>query len=157
MNTWNLPLLLSKRFPAFTQEDLQRYTQKAQRFESVAFIGKNLGCLDSQHPYSESAKAVMVGDPETIEQILQVSDDLGLGLRKASPTSSSKRWQTWTRRFGKNRTYHKYFCLLRRRGMLNYFDQCFDHGARAVLHGPDVRSLSFSRPHGRCEDRVLNE
>ncbi|CAK9030654.1 unnamed protein product [Durusdinium trenchii] len=306
--------LLSKRFPAFTEEDLMRYTQKTERFEQVAFIGKNMGCLDSQKPYSESANVVMVHDPEAIEQILQVSDDLGLGLRtdamhlgrsvafpfsfppalcdeewllqqtllqigsvfatdsaaqdfavatlhqhglspeflpdvsekdfsrclqfeseedevlsrarellgkamehlrrievmkrwiseellgkellerlwqelklkkewaevedrwnQCAPTRKSKNKKArqkdkqeraevidpqsvyeqlqqavadMNKKIWKNRTYHKYFCLLQRRGVLDYFDRCLCDGARAVLHGPGLRSVSFSPPHG---------
>ena len=40
-----------------------------------------MGCLDCQHPYSESANVVMVDSAEMIERILEVSDDLGLDLR----------------------------------------------------------------------------
>ncbi|CAE7407072.1 unnamed protein product, partial [Symbiodinium sp. CCMP2456] len=55
--------------------------QKAQRMELVAFVGKNLGSLDAEHPYAQSSTVVMVDDAEMVEKILQVSDELSLGLR----------------------------------------------------------------------------
>ncbi|CAE7582905.1 unnamed protein product [Symbiodinium sp. KB8] len=67
--------------PSATNEELQRYIQKAQRMELVAFVGKNLGSLDAKHPYSQSSTVVMVDDADMVEKILQVSDELSLGLR----------------------------------------------------------------------------
>ena len=49
--------------------------------ELVAFVGKNLGSFDAEHPYSQSSTVVMVDDADMVEKILQVSDELNLGLR----------------------------------------------------------------------------
>eukprot|EP00439_Symbiodinium_sp_Y106_P036159 s778_g4.t1 len=311
---------LIKRSPSATDEELQRYIKKAQRMELVAFVGKNLGSFDAEHPYSQSSTVVMVDDADMVEKILQVSDELNLGLRTddvthlgrsavfpfsfppalcdedrvlqqtlmetgdAFATSSAAQvfatatlaqhgidskalldvgerdfeqmlhfddtedevltrarslvasamkelrrvealaqwisedllcrdlldhvWRElklkaewseisgrWSQHFAppprksknkktrqkekeagaeavdleklpmrlqeavvdmdkkvwKCRTYHKYFCLLQRRGLLDYFDRRLEDGPRVVLHGSGVRSVSFVRPHGRSK------
>ena len=52
------------------------------------------------------------------------------------------------KRVWKCRTYHKYFKLCKRRGLLEYFDTRLADGSSFTLHGPGIRSITFVRPHG---------
>ena len=73
--------LLKRMCPQATRDDIQQYILRGRRWQLVAFISRNVGCLDTEHAYSQAAHVVMVCDEEVIEQILEVSDSLGMGLR----------------------------------------------------------------------------